>query len=173
MYNYHQTRRIISYPALNSAIPSLHNYRHFLLCFVISTDPIPITMISNANAVRLLSLLSLALPSWGLPQAFNSSRGADPSIPSASNTTNPASTGGTTFTSPDTDFLRGVNIGGWLVLEKWMNGDVFTGAGADAADEFNFDSTDGAAEALDKHWSTWFTEADVQTLKSYGLNAYV
>lgn len=54
-----------------------------------------------------------------------------------------------------------------------MNGDVFTGAGADAADEFNFDSTDGAAEALDQHWSTWFTEADVQTLKSYGLNAYV
>ncbi|MCJ1428342.1 exo-1,3-beta-glucanase [Sticta canariensis] len=92
-------------------------------------------------------------------------------MPLASNTTIPASTGAPAFTPTDTGFLRGVNIGGWLVLEKWMNGDVFTGAGADAADEFNFDSTDGAAEALDRHWSTWFTEADVQTLKSYGLNA--
>lgn len=54
-----------------------------------------------------------------------------------------------------------------------MNGDVFTGAGAEAADQYAFDSTNGAAEALEKHWSTWFTEADVQRLKSYGLNAYV
>ena len=130
-------------------------------------------MISNTNAVRLLSLLSLALPSWGFPRAFVNPRGDISSMPSASNTTIPASTGAPAFTPSGTGFLRGVNIGGWLVLEKWMNGDVFTGAGADAADEFNFDSTNGAAEPLDRHWSTWFTEADVQTLKSYGLNAYV
>lgn len=130
-------------------------------------------MISHTNAVRLLSLLSLALPSWGLPQTFNSSPGANRYVTSASNTTVPASTGAIAPTPTDSGFLRGVNIGGWLVLEKWMTGDVFTGAGADAADEFNFDSTYGAADALEKHWSTWFTEADVQTLKSYGLNAYV
>lgn len=75
--------------------------------------------------------------------------------------------------SGDNEFLRGVNIGGWLVLEKWMNGDVFSGAGAGAADQWTFDSTDGAAQALDRHWSSWFTEADVQSLKSYGINAYV
>ena len=69
------------------------------------------------------------------------------------------------------EFLRGVNIGGWLVLEKWMNGDVFTGAGAGAADQWTFDSTDGAAQALDRHWASWFMEADVKSLKSYGINA--
>lgn len=73
--------------------------------------------------------------------------------------------------SGNNEFLRGVNIGGWLVLEKWMNGDVFTGAGAGAADQWTFDSTDGAAQALDRHWASWFTEADVQSLKSYGINA--
>lgn len=52
-----------------------------------------------------------------------------------------------------------------------MNNDVFTGAGANAADQFNFDSTDGAAQGLEEHWSSWFTEADVQSLKSYGINA--
>lgn len=75
--------------------------------------------------------------------------------------------------SGDNEFLRGVNIGGWLVLEKWMNGDVFSGAGAGAADQWTFDSTYGAAQALDRHWASWFTEADVQSLKSYGINAYV
>lgn len=81
---------------------------------------------------------------------------------------------GTYSTGPksgDNEFLRGVNIGGWFVLEKWMNGDVFSGAGAGAVDQWTFDSTDGAAQALERHWSTWFTEADVQSLKSYGINA--
>ena len=54
-----------------------------------------------------------------------------------------------------------------------MNGDVFSGAGAGAADQWTFDSTDGAAQALERHWSSWFTEADVESLKSYGINAYV
>lgn len=70
-------------------------------------------------------------------------------------------------------FLRGVNIGGWLVLEKWMNGDVFAGAASEAKDQFSFDSTPGAADSLERHWSTWFTESDVQTLQSYGINAYI
>ena len=42
---------------------------------------------------------------------------------------------------------------------------------ADAKGQWSFDSTDGAAAALDDHWNTYFTEADVQTLKSYGVNA--
>ena len=76
--------------------------------------------------------------------------------------------------SPPTDnqeFLRGVNIGGWLILEKWMNPDVFTGPFAEAIDQWTFDSTPGAAEALQTHWSTYFTEADIWTIKSYGFNA--
>lgn len=71
----------------------------------------------------------------------------------------------------NSDSLRGVNIGGWLILEKWMNPDLFTGPFAEASDQWTFDSTPGAAEALQNHWSTYFTEADVWTIKSYGFNA--
>lgn len=202
---------------------------------------------STTTTLQLLSILSLALPSWGLPQPAEKSRGPGKARVSDWNPTSRLSPTGTGYsvepsttgyypitTLPDTDyypspeptspsiiddnpsptssppvlvetssptsipvpgggggnstssgtyptepisgnneFLRGVNIGGWLVLEKWMNGDVFSGAGAGAADQWTFDSTYGAAQALEKHWSTWFTEADVQSLKSYGINAYV
>lgn len=65
--------------------------------------------------------------------------------------------------------LRGVNLGGWLVLEKWMNSDVFEGT--DAVDQWTFDSTDGAADKLQDHWSSYITEDDIQTLASWGINA--
>ena len=73
--------------------------------------------------------------------------------------------------SPSSAFIRGVNIGGWLILEKWLNPDVFTGAGANAVDQWTFDSTSGAQAALQNHWSTFFTQADVQSLQSTGINA--
>lgn len=69
-------------------------------------------------------------------------------------------------------FLRGVNLGGWLVLEKWMDSShAFTGAFADAVDQYAFDSISGASSALEAHWSTYFTESDIQSLAATGLNA--
>lgn len=65
--------------------------------------------------------------------------------------------------------LRGVNIGGWLVLEKWMTSDVFSDT--NATDQWTFDQTDGAEAALQEHWSTYFTEDDVTTIASWGINA--
>lgn len=73
------------------------------------------------------------------------------------------------YTMPDK--IRGVNIGGWLVLEKWMLPDVFTGAFANAVDQWTFDQIPGAKEALQNHWSTYFTEADVENLAGWGINA--
>ncbi|KAI9791942.1 MAG: exo-1,3-beta-glucanase [Peltula sp. TS41687] len=66
-------------------------------------------------------------------------------------------------------FLRGVNIGGWLVLEKWMTPNLFEGTSA--VDQWTFDTTPGAPSKLTTHWDTWFTETDVQWLKSVGINA--
>jgi glucan 1,3-beta-glucosidase len=82
-------------------------------------------------------------------------------------------TGPSPYPSPsDNSFLRGVNIGNWLVLERWMDkGTVFTGAFAGASDQWTFDQIDGAEEAIRKHWDTWFTEADVQKLAGFGFNA--
>ncbi|KAI9726002.1 MAG: hypothetical protein M1834_009450 [Cirrosporium novae-zelandiae] len=70
-----------------------------------------------------------------------------------------------------TDFLRGVNVGSWLILEEWMVSDMFSGDASWASDEWTFDQTSEAESALQKHWSTYFTEADVQTLKAAGINA--
>ena len=68
--------------------------------------------------------------------------------------------------------IRGVNIGNWLVLEKWMDTtNLFSGAFANAVDQWTFDSTPGALQALQNHWSTWFTESDVQILAGWGINA--
>jgi glucan 1,3-beta-glucosidase len=91
---------------------------------------------------------------------------------SASSTSVPASS--TSFASAQStslpDVLRGVNLGGWLVLEKWMNGDVF--AGTDATDQYSFDSScEGAQSKLEQHWSTYFTESDVEGLAANGINA--
>jgi glucan 1,3-beta-glucosidase len=76
-------------------------------------------------------------------------------------------------TSKDVPFLRGVNLGGWLVLEKWMNSDVFKGAfgGDNIKDQYTFDGANGAAEALQHHWDTFFTEADIQKISETGINA--
>jgi glucan 1,3-beta-glucosidase len=70
-----------------------------------------------------------------------------------------------------TPFLRGVNLGGWLVLEKWMNGELFSGSFSAANDQYNFDAMPGASDALKKHWDTFFTESDIQAIGATGINA--
>lgn len=57
----------------------------------------------------------------------------------------------------------------WLVLEQWITPDVFNGT--NATDQWSFDSTAGAVEKLQSHWSTYFTEADMKQIASWGLNA--
>lgn len=68
-------------------------------------------------------------------------------------------------------FIRGVNLGGWLVLEEWMDSDAFAGAFSNAVDQWTFDSIPGAEEALTTHWSTYFTEDDINTIAATGINA--
>ncbi|RDW70100.1 hypothetical protein BP5796_08497 [Coleophoma crateriformis] len=74
-------------------------------------------------------------------------------------------------TSTSIPFLRGVNLGGWLILEKWLNSDVFQGNFANAADQWTFDSISGAETALETHWETYLTEIDVQAIAATGMNA--
>lgn len=50
-----------------------------------------------------------------------------------------------------------------------MNPDVFDGT--DAVDQYTFDATDGAPAKLEDHWSSYFTETDVQKIASWGFNA--
>lgn len=56
--------------------------------------------------------------------------------------------------------LRGVNLGGWLVLEKWMTPSVFEGL--QATDETTWCAELGAAatQRLQQHWNTFITRED-------------
>ena len=66
--------------------------------------------------------------------------------------------------------VRGVNRGGWLVLEKWMVPEVYEGS--DAPDEYSLCLGLGAqAKArLDRHRETFITAADFRWIRDCGLN---
>jgi aryl-phospho-beta-D-glucosidase BglC (GH1 family) len=88
--------------------------------------------------------------------------------------------------------VRGVNLGGWLVLEvrppcpafialrpvlspriqPWITPSLFDNTGNDAiVDEYTFcqfQSVESASAALHKHWDTWITEDDFAAIAGAG-----
>lgn len=68
-----------------------------------------------------------------------------------------------------TSRLRGVNLGGWLVLEKWITPSLFEGSGA--RDEFSLMQTAGSAEKIEWHRQTFIIEQDIAWLAANGINA--
>jgi glucan 1,3-beta-glucosidase len=67
---------------------------------------------------------------------------------------------------------RGVNLGGWLVLEKWMTPSLFDGRAA--IDEYGLCQELGPAKApklLDAHRASFITETDFAWIAEHGLNA--
>ena len=65
--------------------------------------------------------------------------------------------------------LKGVNLGGWLVLERWMTPSLF--AGTEAVDEYGFMQTAGAREKLRDHQKNFIREADFKWLRDNGVQA--
>ena len=67
--------------------------------------------------------------------------------------------------------LRGVNLGGWLVLEKWITPSLFKGL--KATDETSYCAELGprAEHALKSHWNSFITKADFAWLAEKGINA--
>jgi len=65
--------------------------------------------------------------------------------------------------------LNGVNLGGWLVLEKWMTPSVF--AGTNAEDEYTFMNTPDALIKLNRHRKTFITELDFAWLAAHEITA--
>jgi glucan 1,3-beta-glucosidase len=72
---------------------------------------------------------------------------------------------------PDFSKLRGVNLGSWLVLEKWMVPDVYRGV--DAQDEYSLCQAlgDQAGRRLNQHRETFITAEDFRWIRDCGLNA--
>nr|GAT57439.1 glycoside hydrolase family 5 protein [Mycena chlorophos] len=73
-----------------------------------------------------------------------------------------------------TDKVRGVNLGGWLVLEPWITPSIFDNTGNSAiVDEWTFgqlQSHSTALSVLTNHWNTWITESDFEAIAAAGLN---
>jgi len=65
--------------------------------------------------------------------------------------------------------LRGVNLGGWLVVEKWMTPSLF--AGTTAHDQYSLVRSPGSATRLQAHYETFITEEDFMWLKKHSINA--
>lgn len=63
--------------------------------------------------------------------------------------------------------LRGVNLGGWLVLEKWMTPELYEGS--DALDEYHLLQDKPDLSWLDHHRDTFITEDDFKWLSSHGI----
>lgn len=75
---------------------------------------------------------------------------------------------------PSADKIRGVNIGGLFVAEPWMMNDEWNKMGCGGtSSEFDCVVKLGQAQAdinFQKHYDTYFTQADITRIKSLGLN---
>jgi glucan 1,3-beta-glucosidase len=103
-----------------------------------------------------MTLATASLPRISLGESLSDSRASDDkSKPEA----------------PDLSRLRGVNLGSWLVLEKWMVPDVYHGV--DAPDEYSLCLALGneAGIRLNRHRETFITAEDFRWIRDSGLNA--
>jgi glucan 1,3-beta-glucosidase len=69
--------------------------------------------------------------------------------------------------------IKGVNIGSWLVLEKWITPTPFAGVPDNINDEYKLVKYLGPAAAKQRmrsHWDSWVTEEDFVFFKNVGLN---
>lgn len=66
--------------------------------------------------------------------------------------------------------LPGVNLGGWLVLERWMTPSIFTGT---APDEYTLCNGAGSdvRQAVKKHRDSFITRKDFEWLAAQGVKA--
>jgi glucan 1,3-beta-glucosidase len=76
--------------------------------------------------------------------------------------------------------VRGVNLGGWMVLEPWITPSLFyqflgqTNQSEIGMDTYTFCKVLGPEEAnrqLRRHWETWVTEDIIEELARSGINS--
>jgi len=74
------------------------------------------------------------------------------------------------------DKVRGVNLGGWLVLEPWITPSLWEGfdpnSESSPVDEFHLMQAWGndAQSKMEAHWSSWYTQNDFNNIAKAGLN---
>ncbi|KAG9995816.1 hypothetical protein KCU80_g24379, partial [Aureobasidium melanogenum] len=73
------------------------------------------------------------------------------------------------------EVMRGVNIGGWLVLEPWITPSIFQAypMSEGIVDEYTLGEKlgqDAAYNVLKPHWDSWVQLADFQKIANSGFN---
>lgn len=63
--------------------------------------------------------------------------------------------------------MVGINLGGWLVLEKWMTPSLFEGTSA--RNEFELSKTKEGRRRITRHHQTFITKKDLVWLKGQGV----
>ncbi|KAH8657940.1 glycoside hydrolase superfamily [Xylariales sp. PMI_506] len=105
------------------------------------------------------------LPIVGLNSTWDDSAKANPTVPALSDSWG---------TYGSSNPIRGVNIGGWLSLEPFITPSLFAySSDLGIVDEYTLCTHLGPDEAiatLDKHYSTFITEADFQSIAAAGLD---
>lgn len=73
--------------------------------------------------------------------------------------------------------IKGVNLGGWFVLEPFITPSLFEAFGTEDSeipvDEYHYTQYLGkelATDRLEEHWSSWYTEDDFAAIAGTGLN---
>jgi glucan 1,3-beta-glucosidase len=67
--------------------------------------------------------------------------------------------------------IRSVNLGGWFVLERWMDEALFSDNKIDGNDETRFNQqADNPGQLLNQHYETFITFDDLDWLKDQGVN---
>ena len=75
----------------------------------------------------------------------------------------------------NSDKVRGVNLGGWFVLEPWITPSLFQewADSADVKDEYTYSQMLGKDEAysrLNNHWNSWIMQDDFNAIAAAGMN---
>ena len=101
------------------------------------------------------------LPIVGLNSTWDDSKQANPNVPPLNQS----------WGSYSARPIRGVNLGGWFSLEPFITPSIFDGAGT-AQDEYTICKNLGskAAETLEKHYATFYTEDDFRQMAAAGLD---
>ncbi|WVQ97964.1 hypothetical protein IAU59_005084 [Kwoniella sp. CBS 9459] len=72
------------------------------------------------------------------------------------------------------DPMRGVNIGGWLVLEPWITPSIFEDKPEWVVDEWTYGeymrSQNDTMGEIQNHWNTWFQYTELKDIAAVGLN---
>ncbi|KAL5494766.1 hypothetical protein ACEPAI_228 [Sanghuangporus weigelae] len=72
-----------------------------------------------------------------------------------------------------TEKVRGVSLGGWLILHPWITPSLFNNLNSSVVDEWTFcefQNTSVARAALENHWDTFYSEEDFANIAKAGLN---